>query len=223
MIDFLLHFDTQLPQLFAAYGAWVYAIVFGIVFCETGLVVTPFLPGDSMLFALGAFAAHGSLDVTVLAIGLTLAAIAGDSLNYAIGKIFGNKLLDNPKQKFFKRSHYEKAHNFYQKYGGKAIILSRFVPIVRTFAPFVAGVAQMNYRKFFAYNVIGGVVWVALFLFGGYLLGTLPFVKANFKALIIGIIIVSVLPIVWELVAARLKKKSASPKKKPTRVLSSSK
>lgn len=206
MLDFLLHFDTQLPQLFAAYGAWVYAIVFLIVFCETGLVVTPFLPGDSMLFALGAFAAHGSLDISVLALGLGVAAIAGDSLNYALGKLFGQRLLENPRQKFFKKKHYEKAHAFYQKYGGKAIILSRFVPIVRTFAPFVAGVAHMNYPKFFAYNVIGAIVWVLLFLFGGYLLGTLPFIKSNFKAVILVIIVVSALPIVWELLAARMKK-----------------
>lgn len=207
MLDFLLHFDTQLPALFATYGTWVYAIVFLIVFCETGLVVTPFLPGDSMLFALGAFAAQGSLDIVVLGIGLTVAAIAGDSVNYALGKLFGQRLLENPKQKLFKRSHYEKAHGFYAKYGGKAIILSRFVPIVRTFAPFVAGVAKMDYKKFLAYNVIGGIVWVVLFLLGGYWLGTLPWVKANFKLVIIGIIVVSVLPIVWELTAAQLRKK----------------
>ncbi len=220
MLDFLLHFDTQLPQLFVTYGVWVYAIVFLIVFCETGLVVTPFLPGDSMLFALGAFAAHGSLDVSVLAIGLAIAAIAGDSLNYTLGKFFGHRLLENPRQKFFKKAHYEKAHAFYQKYGGKAIILSRFVPIVRTFAPFVAGVAQMNYKKFFAYNVIGGIVWVAIFLFGGYMLGTLPFIKANFKAVIIGIIVVSILPIAWEIFAAKMKKRAT---KKSSRALSSSK
>lgn len=207
MLDFLLHFDTQLPALFATYGTWVYAIVFLIVFCETGLVVTPFLPGDSMLFALGAFAAQGSLDIVVLGVGLMIAAIAGDSVNYALGKLFGQRLLENPKQKLFKRSHYEKAHAFYAKYGGKAIILSRFVPIVRTFAPFVAGVAKMDYKKFLAYNVIGGIVWVVLFLLGGYWLGTLPWVKANFKVVVIGIIVVSVLPIVWELAAAQLLKK----------------
>ena len=150
MIDFLLHFDTQLPALIAQWGPWVYALVFVIVFCETGLVVAPFLPGDSLLFALGAFAAQGSLDLTTLAVGLTVAAIAGDSLNYALGWWLGERLLNNPQQKFFKREHFDKAHAFYEKYGGKAIILSRFIPIVRTFAPFVAGVGEMNYKKFFA-------------------------------------------------------------------------
>ena len=212
MIDFLLHFDTQLPQLLVTYGHWVYALVFAIVFCETGLVVLPFLPGDSMLFALGAFAAQGSLDIFLLASGLSVAAIVGDSVNYAIGKTLGQKLLDNPHQKFFKPAHYHKAHAFYQKYGGKAIILSRFVPIVRTFAPFVAGVARMDYKKFLAYNIVGGLLWVLLFLGGGYVLGNLPWVKGNFKLITIAIIVLSLLPIVWELWQAK-KTASAQPKK----------
>lgn len=207
MIDFLLHFDVELPKLFLAYGVWVYAIVFTIIFCETGLVVTPFLPGDSMLFALGAFAATGSLDIIILALGLAIAAIAGDSLNYMIGLFLGERILSNPKQKIFKREHYQKAHGFYERHGGKAIILARFIPIVRTFAPFVAGVARMRYRNFFAYNVIGGVLWVLLFLGGGYMLGNIPLVKGNFKTITIAIIIVSLLPIAWELFRARRKSK----------------
>ncbi len=208
MMDFLLHFDAKLPELFLQYGTWIYAIVFAILFCETGLVVTPFLPGDSMIFALGAFAAQGSLDMTILAVGLIFAAIAGDSANYWVGKIFGRGLLANPCQRIFKPQHYEKAHAFYERHGGKAIVLSRFVPIVRTFAPFVAGVGEMAYRSFFTYNIAGGVLWVALFLGGGYLLGTLPWIKGNFKVVTLAIIVLSVLPIVWELLKERLAKRA---------------
>ena len=203
IVNFLLHFDTMLPNLIATYGLWVYALVFIIVFFETGLVVTPFLPGDSMLFALGTMAAMGSMNIVGLAVGLAVAAILGDSLNYALGKLFGNSLLNNPNQKLFKPEHYQKAHDFYSRYGGKAIILSRFVPIVRTFAPFVAGVAKMQYHQFISYNIVGGLLWVVLFLGGGYMLGTLPWVKGNFKAITLIIIVVSILPVVWELYAAK--------------------
>lgn len=206
MIDFLLHFDTQLPSLLAQHGTWVYALVFLIIFCETGLVITPFLPGDSMLFALGTFAAQGSLDIAMLAISLSIAAILGDSVNYALGSFFGQRLLQNPRQKFFKPEHYQKAHDFYEKYGAKAIILARFIPIVRTFAPFVAGIARMSYRKFLTYNIIGGVLWIGLFLGVGYGLGTLPWVKVHFKLIILCIMFVSILPVLWELWQAQRKK-----------------
>jgi membrane-associated protein len=203
IIDFLLHFDRILPQVFEAWGPWLYLLVFAIIFCETGLVVMPFLPGDSLLFALGAFAGIGELNIWILLLGLIFAAILGDSLNYLLGERLGAKLLSSPRQRLFKPEHYEKAHLFYQKHGGKAIIMARFVPIVRTFAPFVAGVARMEYRKFLSYNVIGGITWVCLFLGLGYLLGQMEWVKANFKLLTLIIIAVSVLPIVWELWAAK--------------------
>lgn len=206
MIDFLLHFDVELPKLFLTYGAWVYAIVFAIIFCETGLVVTPFLPGDSMLFALGAFAASGSLDIGILAVGLSIAAVAGNSLNYMLGAMLGGKLLANKKQKIFKQEYYDRAHQFYERHGMMAVVLSRFIPIVRSFAPFVAGVARMGYRKFGVYNLVGGVLWVGLFLGGGYLLGNLPWVKGNFKTVTIVIIVVSLLPVVWELFKPKTKK-----------------
>jgi membrane-associated protein len=202
-MDYLLHFDTELPKLFLTYGAWVYAIVFTIVFCETGLVVTPFLPGDSMLFALGAFAAQGSLSIGVLAAGLAAAAILGNMVNYTIGRLIGQKLLDNPRQKFFKKAHYEKAHAYYEKHGAVAIILSRFIPIIRSFAPFVAGVAKMGKRKFTLYNLIGGGAWVALFLGCGYFLGGTPWVKGHFKLLTVIIVIVSLLPVAWEILKSK--------------------
>mgnify|MGYP000427377448 CR=1 FL=1 len=211
LIDFLLHFDVLLPQFLADYGAWVYLIVFAIVFCETGLVVTPFLPGDSMLFALGAFAAMDALDFPTLWVLLTIAAVAGDSLNYTIGKKLGAGLLANPKQKIFKPEHYQKAHAFYEKHGGKAIVLSRFVPIVRTFAPFVAGVAKMNYLHFLMYNIAGGIFWVTLFLGLGFGLGEIPWVKGNFKLITIAIIVLSILPIVWEVAREKLRHQASKP------------
>jgi len=204
LIDLVLHFDQLLPEIFAQYGTWIYAIVFLIVFCETGLVVTPFLPGDSMLFALGAFAAQGHVDIALLFAGLFFAAVAGDNTNYAIGRFFGRKLLENPRQKLFKREYYEKAHAFYQKHGGRAVVLARFVPIVRTFSPFVTGVAHMDYKKFLAYDVGGGAFWVGLFLGSGYALGNVPIVKNNFEIVVPVIIVVSVLPIVYEILAAKL-------------------
>jgi membrane-associated protein len=205
MLDILLNFDKALPAFFANYGAWVYAVVFGIIFCETGLVVTPILPGDSMLFAMGAFAAQGSLEIGTLAGLLVIAAVAGDSLNYLIGKYLGHAILNNPHQKLFKPEHYQKAHAFYAKWGGKAIVLSRFIPIVRTFAPFVAGIGHMHYRKFVVYNIAGGVAWVALFLGMGYGLGNLTWVKGNFKLIALAIIILSLLPVAWEVVHAHMK------------------
>lgn len=204
LLNIILHFNQYLPQFFADYGLWVYALVFLIVFCETGLVVTPFLPGDSMLFALGAFAAQQeALDIRILAIGLFLAAVGGDNLNYAVGRFLGKKLLDKPRR-FFKPAYYEKAHAFYEKWGGKAVVLARFVPIVRTFSPFTAGVARMSYRKFLAYDVGGGALWIGLFLGAGYALGNVAWVQHNFEIIVPVIIVVSVLPIVVELARAKL-------------------
>jgi membrane-associated protein len=180
---------------------WVYAILFLILFCETGLVVTPFLPGDSLLFVAGALAAlpTNDLNVHTMVALMAVAAIIGDAVNYTIGRLFGEKLFSNPNSKIFRRSYLDKTHQFYEKHGGKTIILARFVPIVRTFAPFVAGMGHMSYRHFAAYNVIGALVWVLLFTYAGYLFGDLPVVQENLKLLIVGIIIVSILPGVIEI------------------------
>jgi len=209
-IDFFLHAERHLVWVIQNYGPWIYALLFAIIFCETGLVVTPFLPGDSLLFAVGALAARpdmqGHLRVEVVTALLLAAAILGDSVNYAIGKWIGPKVFHYESNRFFNKAHLVKAHAFYEKYGGRAIILARFVPIVRTFAPFVAGVGSMTYTKFFLYNVVGAVLWVGLFIGGGYFFGALPFVQKNMKIVILGIIVVSVLPIVYEVVKARLEK-----------------
>ncbi|MEL5376354.1 DedA family protein [Serratia marcescens] len=201
IIDFILHIDVHLAELVAQYGMWVYAILFLILFCETGLVVTPFLPGDSLLFVAGALAAlpTNDLNVHTMVALMTVAAIIGDAVNYTIGRLFGEKLFSNPNSKIFRRSYLDKTHQFYEKHGGKTIILARFVPIVRTFAPFVAGMGHMSYRHFAAYNVIGALVWVLLFTYAGYLFGDLPVVQENLKLLIVGIIIVSILPGVIEI------------------------
>ncbi|MBS0970289.1 DedA family protein [Chimaeribacter arupi] len=200
VIDFILHIDVHLAELVAQYGVWIYGILFLILFCETGLVVTPFLPGDSLLFVAGALAAlpSNSLDVHLMAFLMVCAAILGDAVNYTIGRLFGNRLFSNPDSKIFRQSYLTKTHQFYDKHGGKTIILARFVPIVRTFAPFVAGMGHMSYRHFAAYNVIGALLWVLLFTYAGYLFGDLPVVQENLKLLIVGIILVSILPGVIE-------------------------
>jgi len=176
-----------------------------IIFCETGLVFTPFLPGDSLLFAAGALAALGSLNPLILFLLLAVAAILGDTVNYWIGEFIGEKLFDSKKLKFLKREHLDKTHQFYEKHGGKTIIIARFVPIIRTFAPFVAGIGSMTYAKFLSYNFLGGILWVGLFIFGGYYFGNLPFVKSNFSAVILAIVIISVLPGVIEYLRNRKK------------------
>ncbi|MDK4563919.1 DedA family protein [Kingella kingae] len=210
IIDFILHIDQHLVALTAQYGAWLYAILFWIVFCETGLVVTPFLPGDSLLFAAGAVAAalQGNLNVHAVVGVLLIAAILGDAVNFAIGKYFGAKLFANPNSKIFKQEYLHKTHAFYEKYGGKTIILARFVPIVRTFAPFVAGMGDMNYSKFIRYNIIGALAWVLSLTYLGYLFGNLPMVKDNFGKVVIGIIVVSVLPMVFEMIKAKMGKQN---------------
>lgn len=201
VIDFILHIDVHLAELVAQYGVWVYGILFLILFCETGLVVTPFLPGDSLLFVAGALASLPSNDINVhiMVTLMVTAAILGDAINYTIGRVFGEKLFSNPDSKIFRRSYLDKTHQFYEKHGGKAIILARFVPIIRTFAPFVAGMGKMSYRHFAAYNVIGALVWVLLFTYAGYLFGNVPIVQNNLKLLIVAIIVVSILPGVFEI------------------------
>ena len=203
LIDFVLHIDQHLIELTQTYGLWIYAILFLIVFCETGLVVTPFLPGDSLLFAAGAVAALGGMNVHIAAALLLAAAVIGDAVNFAIGKYFGEKLFAKPDSRVFKREYLDKTHAFYEKYGGKTIILARFVPIVRTFAPFVAGMGNMHYGRFIRYNIIGALMWVGLLTYAGYFFGELPVVKNNFGLVVIGIIVVSVLPIAIEMFRAK--------------------
>jgi membrane-associated protein len=203
ILEFFLHIDAHLEPLLTQYGAWVYLILFVIIFCETGLVVTPFLPGDSLLFAAGALAAAtGALNPVLLFLILAVAAIAGDTVNYYIGRFFGNKIFDM-NLPFVKREYLDRTHEFYEKYGGKTIILARFVPIVRTFAPFVAGVGNMTYSRFITYNVIGGLIWIALFIFGGYLIGNIPLIKNNFSIVTVLIILISVTPMVIEVLRSR--------------------
>lgn len=209
LIDFILHIDQHLATLLAQYGTWLYALLFLIVFCETGLVVTPFLPGDSLLFAAGAVAAAsaGSLNVHLLALLLLAAAVIGDAVNFAVGKYFGEKLFANTDSKIFKREYLDKTHAFYEKYGGKTIILARFVPIVRTFAPFVAGMGKMDYAQFIRYNIIGALAWVLSLTYLGYWFGNMPMVKNNFGMVILAIIVISVLPMVVEIIKAKWPKK----------------
>jgi membrane-associated protein len=198
IVDFVLHIDVHLDQLIRSYGAWTHLILFAIVFCETGLVVTPILPGDSLLFAVGAFSARGSLDLP-LALGLlTVAAILGDTVNYWIGHLVGPKVFHRDDVRFLNRKHLERTHQFYEKYGGKTIIIARFVPIVRTFAPFVAGVGAMSYGRFLMYNVVGGVLWIFMFVLGGYFFGNIPIVRRNFTLVILAIIVLSIMPAVFE-------------------------
>ena len=200
IIDFILHIDQHLTELAAQYGVWIYGILFLIIFCETGLVVMPLLPGDSLLFAAGSIAAIGKMNIHLMVVLLIIAAILGDAVNFMIGKYFGEKLFANPNSKIFKQSHLQKTQQFYAKHGGKTIILARFIPIVRTFAPFVAGMGHMTYHHFLAYNVIGGVLWVTIFSYLGYFFGNLPIVKDNLSLVLIAIIVLSVLPAIVEVI-----------------------
>jgi membrane-associated protein len=208
LIDLFLHLDVHLAEFVAQYGIWVYAMLFAIIFIETGLIVWPFLPGDSLLFAAGALAATGVLDITIVVVLLIAAAIAGDAVNYSVGRFVGPKVFSAHDyqgflHKVLNRDHLDKAHAFFEKHGGMAVVSGRFVPIVRTFVPFVAGAASMTASKFVSFNVIGGVIWVLLCAGAGYLFGNVPIIKDNFSLVAIGIVFVSVLPIAFEVIKSR--------------------
>jgi len=206
IINIILHLDQHLIQWFALFGPWIYVILFLIIFCETGLVVTPFLPGDSLLFALGALASmENGLDVWVLLISLTVAGILGDTVNYHIGKYLGPKVFER-ESRFFKKKYLVETQAFYEKWGSFTIVAARFAPIARTFAPFVAGIGDMNYKKFISYNVLGAVTWVFTFILAGYFFGNLPMVKRNFHIIIFGVIFVSLLPMLVPWLKGQLKR-----------------
>lgn len=210
-IDIFLHLDRHLADITRDYGTWTYLVLFLIVFCETGLVVTPFLPGDSLLFAAGAIASLGGLNPLYLFLALTIAAIVGDTVNYAVGHYMGPKVFQRESSRFFKKEYLEKTHAFYEKHGGKTVIIARFVPIIRTFAPFVAGIGSMSYSRFLLYNVTGAVLWVGIFVSGGYYFGNLPLVKKNFTLVIIIIIVLSIMPGIIEFLRHRRPGKTLSP------------
>jgi len=204
--DIFMHLDKHLGAVIQSYGIWTYLILFLIIFCETGLVITPILPGDSLLFAAGAFAAIGALDVMWLFILLSIAAVAGDTLNYWIGSYMGPKIFHKEKVRFLNREYLDRTHAFYEKHGGKTIIIARFMPIIRTFAPFVAGIGKMTYLHFISYNLVGGIIWIAAFIFGGYFFGNIPVVKRNFTLVIMAIIVLSILPGIVEYLRHRFRK-----------------
>ena len=203
-LDLILHLDVYLDLLVNNYGPWVYAILFLVIFCETGLVVMPFLPGDSLLFIAGAVAAGGGLDPVLLAGLLMLAAILGDSTNYVIGRTAGERLFNNPNSKIFRRDYLEKTHDFYERHGGKTVTMARFLPIFRTFAPFVAGVARMFYPRFFMFSVIGPILWVGGLVTLGYFFGNVPFIKKNLSLLVLAIIVLSLVPMIIGLIRSRM-------------------
>jgi membrane-associated protein len=209
ILNFFLHIDTHLGEVIVQYGVFSYAILFVIICAETGLVITPFLPGDSLLFVAGAFAAIGSFNIITLLILLWFAAFFGDTINYWIGRYFGQKMVDN-KRIPINQKHIDTSQKFYDKHGGKTIFLARFIPIIRTFAPFVAGIGKMDYKKFVLYNATGGFVWVFGFTLLGYFFGNLPGVKENFSLVIIVIIVLSILPIIIELAKTKFRKKSSA-------------
>src|SRR4030066_1073654 len=206
LINLILHMDKYLGQIIQEYGTWTYLFLFLVIFIETGLVVFPFLPGDSLLFAAGTFAGLGYLNIAILFVLLTAAAILGDTVNYWVGHTIGPRAFSG-NVRFLKKDYLDRTHAFYEKHGGKTIIIARFIPILRTFAPFVAGVGEMSYGKFISYNVIGGVAWVAVFTFGGYFFGNLSFVQENFTFVILAIIFITALPAIIELIRERIKPK----------------
>jgi membrane-associated protein len=208
VIDLFLHLDKHLSTVISTYGTWTYGLLFVVIFLETGLVITPFLPGDSLLFAAGSFAALGTLNVWLLFLLLCAAAILGDTANYWIGHRIGPRVF-NEEVWFLKREYLDRTHAFYEKHGGITIFLARFIPIIRTFAPFVAGVGAMTYSRFLLYNIVGGIVWSALFIFGGYFFGSMPFVRDHFSLVIVAIVLISVLPVVYEFVSHRLRRPTA--------------
>ena len=206
-LDLFLHLDKYLSEVIQSYGYVTYLILFVIIFCETGLVVLPFLPGDSLLFAAGAFAAKGDFNLGLLFLLLAIAAVLGDTVNYEIGRFFGPKIAKQEHNRFLNKEHVERTHAFYEKYGAKTIIIARFIPIIRTFAPFVAGIGAMSYKKFLSYNVIGGLGWITLCMMGGYFFGNIEIVKKNFTLVILGIIFVSILPAIIEFLRYKLSSK----------------
>ena len=205
-IDVLVHLDRHLLDIAREYGPGVYAFLFLIVFCETGLVITPFLPGDSLLFVAGALAAGGAMNIHLLVLVLIIAAVLGDSLNFAIGRWIGPRVFRYDDSWFFKKAYIERTHRYFERYGGRTIIIARFVPVVRTYAPFVAGVGQMDYRRFFMFNAVGGVIWVALIGYAGYLFGTVPVVQKNLTLVIFGIILLSISPAIIEVLRHKLRR-----------------
>jgi membrane-associated protein len=210
LLDIVLHLDSHLLNLVADYGVWIYAILFAIIFSETGFVVTPFLPGDSLLFVAGAIAATGEMNLYILLVLLTVAAVLGNSVNYAIGRWLGKTFFKEKGARWLSRKHLDRAHGFYERHGGKAIVFSRFLPVVRTYVPFVAGMAQMSPKQYTLYNVGGGVAWVGSLTLAGYFFGNIPWVKGNLSAIIIGIIVVSALPLLYAVVKSRLDKRKAT-------------
>ena len=207
LIDFIIHIDKYLGEIIQNFGVITYAILFMIIFCETGLVVTPFLPGDSLIFVGAAFAAIGSLNVWILYVVILFAAFLGDTVNYEIGKKIGAKIEEKENPKLIKKEYLERTHNFFEKHGGKSIVLARFVPIVRTFAPFVAGSGKMNYFNFLKYNLLGSVLWVSLCVGAGYFFGNIEFVKNNFSLVILAIVFVSVMPLAISILLNKIKAK----------------
>jgi membrane-associated protein len=204
--DIFMHLDTHLGAIIREYGLWTYLLLFLIIFCETGLVVTPFLPGDSLLFAAGTFAGLGSLSPVWLAAALCLAAVGGDNLNYFIGRTVGPKVFSSRSSRWFNKDYLDRTHRFYEKYGGKTVIIARFIPIIRTFTPFVAGIGSMTYARFIAYDVAGGIAWILIFTLGGFFFGNIPLVRSNFSIVVVAIIIISVMPAVVEAARQRLSK-----------------
>ena len=218
ILDFFLHLDDKLEEIIKNYGLWTYLILFLIIFAETGLVITPFLPGDSLLFAAGTFAAGRGLNVWLLFFLLSVAAIIGDTVNYWVGHYVGPKIFYKENVRFLNKKHLERTHAFYEKYGGKTIIIARFIPIIRTFAPFVAGIGSMTYWRFITYNVVGGILWVGICVFAGYFFGNIPIVKNNFSIVIIAIVFISVLPVIIEFIRHRMSRaKTAAPDGDPMR------
>ena len=209
LLDIVLHLDAHLLKLVAEYGIWIYAILFAIIFSETGFVVTPFLPGDSLLFVAGAIAATGEMNVHLLFVLLSLAAVLGNSVNYGIGRWLGKHFFRDGGSRWLNPKHLEKAHEFYERHGGKAVVLSRFLPIVRTYVPFVAGMALMTPRQYTMYNVAGGVAWVGTLCYAGYFFGNIPWIRGNLTAIIVGIVIVSLLPLAYAFLKSRMQGRSA--------------
>lgn len=217
IINLFIHFDTYLTQIINLFGHWVYVILFAIIFAETGLIITPFLPGDSLLFSVGTLSGAGLLNIWLVYFLMLIAAIIGDTVNYWVGHYLGPKVFSKENSRFFNKAYLEKTRDFYTKYGGKAVIIARFMPIVRTFAPFVAGIGKMHYQTFILYNVIGAFLWVTSFTFAGYFFGGLQFVKDNFELVVVGIILVSFIPGIYEFIKSRsLSKKNNNIKKHNT-------